>query len=158
MFEKMPGSEFRRKFKSEESCHMYLHQAKWREGFKCRRCGHTRSWKGRTRYHTRCTSCGYDESVTAFTIFHKCKTKLVTAFKITYHLTQVEDISALQVANLFDLNPKSAILLKKKIMFAYPLAATRKRYSGPKLQPLKINGNNVAIPLNIPIFAAQKLN
>ncbi|RYD72909.1 MAG: hypothetical protein EOP53_21075 [Sphingobacteriales bacterium] len=137
MFQGISASEFRRRFETDHDCRHFLHQSKWGTGYKCRRCGHGQFWKGRTALHARCKNCDYDESVTAYTIFHKSHMRLVKAFAITYQLTRVEEVSALQLAGLFRINFQSALLMKKKVIGVYELASGRK-ICGPKIRPLKI--------------------
>ena len=120
--------EFRERFKTEADCLNHLIELKWGNGYKCLKCNCEQFGKGRKWFYRRCKQCGYDESVTANTLFHKCKIKLLSAFEIGYRLSvKKKGMSSNELSKEFGCQQRSAWLLKAKFQNAmessgkYPL-------------------------------------
>jgi transposase-like protein len=108
--------QFQRKFNTEEACEEYLFQKRWPEGFKCPICGHTEYYYISTRKLYECKDCGRQTSITAGTIMHRSKLKLTVWFWTLYLVTNDKrGCSALSIAQMFDLNYRTAWRLLHKI-------------------------------------------
>lgn len=102
-------------FPDNKACHQYLYQLKNEQPFSCLQCGHHQFSKGRTRYHRRCKSCGYDESPLTGTLFSGIRLPIHKAFYLLYKIrTQRRETSALHLARLFDLHPRTVLRFKKR--------------------------------------------
>ncbi len=134
MFQGMNFRKFNQFFSTEDKCHKYLYEIKWKKGYCCRRCAHDKFWRGRTKYHARCRKCNYDESVTANTVFHKIQISLRKAFSITFHLTVLKKgLSSRNLADIVDVDPKTVLFFTHKIRKAmgdWVFTNTKKASSG----------------------------
>ena len=111
--------EFQKKFNTEEACEKYLFQKRWPKGFKCPICGHTEYYYISTRKLYECKECSHQTSITAGTILHRSKLKLTIWFWTLYLVTNDKrGRSALSIAQMFDLNYRTAWRLLHKIRHA----------------------------------------
>lgn len=111
--------EFQKKFNTEEECEKYLFQKRWPKGFKCPICGHTEYYYISTRKLYECKECCHQTSITAGTIMHRSKLKLTIWFWTLYLVTNDKrGRSALSIAQMFDLNYRTAWRLLHKIRHA----------------------------------------
>jgi len=111
--------EFQKKFNTEEECEKYLFQKRWPKGFKCPICGHTDYYYISTRKLYECKECCHQTSITAGTIMHRSKLKLTIWFWTLYLVTNDKrGRSALSIAQMFDLNYRTAWRLLHKIRHA----------------------------------------
>jgi transposase-like protein len=115
-------------FGTEEACNIYLANQKWVNGFICKSCNHTAYVKGRKNLDRRCKACQKNESPTSGTLFHSTKLPLVKVFEIIYRIgVNKKGMSCIEISREYDINPKTATLLKDKIQTAmqssclYPL-------------------------------------
>lgn len=115
LFENIDIKEFDTRFSSDEQCLKFLVENKWENGFVCRKCGHTNYCEGKTPYSRRCTRCKSQESATAHTIFHRCKIPIQEAFKITFLVCSLPDISTYEISRRLDIRQMTCWNLKKKI-------------------------------------------
>src|SRR5450432_1891822 len=116
MFKGINAIGFKKKFRSNEDCYLYLIEKKWGKGFSCSRCGCQQSYKGRTYYHLRCKACGYGESVTANTVFHGMKMPVLKAFHMIFRLTaKKKGMSTTELGAEVSVQQKTAWLFKRKI-------------------------------------------
>jgi hypothetical protein len=115
IFKNIDIEEFENLFSTEEKCLMFLDNEKWKNGFTCRKCGHTNYCEGKMPYSRRCTRCKYQESATAHTIFHRCKIPIQEAFKITYLVCSMPQISSHELSRRNDIRQMTCWNLKKKI-------------------------------------------
>lgn len=115
LFENIDIKEFETQFSNDEQCLKYLADDKWRDGFVCRKCGHTNYCAGSKAYSRRCTKCKTQESATAHTIFHRCKIPIHEAFKITYLVCAIPDISSHEISRRIDIRQMTCWNFKKKI-------------------------------------------
>ncbi len=115
LFENIDIKEFETRFSSEDQCLKFLVDDKWKNGFICRKCGHTNYCEGQTPYSRRCTRCKHQESATAHTIFHRCKIPIQEAFKITYLVCTLPDISSHEISRRIDIRQMTCWKFKKKI-------------------------------------------
>jgi transposase-like protein len=86
---------------TEEKCRAALLSWRWSEGFVCPACGSLRACtvkhEGRGLYQ--CNACRTQTSLTAGTIFHSTKLKLVVWFRAMYLMTQTKQgISRLELS------------------------------------------------------------
>ncbi len=107
---------FEERFKTEDQCLAWLAGQKWKDGFKCRKCGHTNYCKGRTPHSRRCTRCKYEETAKSFTVFHRCRVPLPTAFKILFQVCNDETISSYQLSKYHQLRQMTCWRLKRAIL------------------------------------------
>lgn len=115
LFENIDIKEFETRFSSEEQCLEFLDNTKWQNGFACRKCGHTNYCEGPKPYSRRCTRCKHQESATAHTMFHRCKIPIQEAFKITYLICTLPDISSHEISRRLEIRQMTCWSLKKKI-------------------------------------------
>lgn len=115
LFENIDIEEFESQFSSDEQCLKYLAEDKWKDGFVCRKCGHSNYCEGKTLYSRRCTKCKSQESATAHTIFHRCKIPIHEAFKITYLVCSLPNISSYEISRRIDIRQMTCWSFKKKI-------------------------------------------
>ena len=109
----------RARFNTEEACYTYLANKKWQNGFICKTCAHTEYVKGRKNLDRRCKSCQKNESPTSGTLFHSTKLPLVKVFEIIYRISvSKKGMSCIAISREYDINPKTATLLKDKIQTA----------------------------------------
>jgi transposase-like protein len=109
----------RARFGTEEQCYTYLAQTKWKDGFICKDCGHNEYIKGRKNLDRRCKKCKKSESPTSGTLFHSIKIPLVKVFEIIYRVSvNKKGLSCISIAREYDLNQKTAVLLRDKIQRA----------------------------------------
>lgn len=95
----------------------FISEIKWQNGFICHRCGNTNYCEGRTPFSRRCTKCKKEESATAHTIFHNIKFPVNKAFYIVYNICVLnKDNSAINFANLLDINQMTCWKFKKRVM------------------------------------------
>ncbi len=71
--------EFDNRFSDEQACYDYLFQNRWPNGFVCTRCGHDDYWLSNRKLFI-CTNCEFNLSLTAGTIFHGTRKKLILWF------------------------------------------------------------------------------
>jgi hypothetical protein len=116
IFKNISILEFDDLFSTEEKCLKYLSDEKWKSGYTCRKCGHTNFCKGKKPYSRRCTKCKSEESATAHTVFHKCKFPLTEAFKISYLVCTIPDISSYKLSEAIQLRQMTCWKFKKKIL------------------------------------------
>lgn len=116
IFKNINVIEFGEHFDTDEKCLSYLAGEKWKDGFVCRKCGHTNFCKGKKPYSRRCTTCKSEESATAHTIFHRCKIPITEAFKISYLVCHIPDISAYKLSEHLNIRQMTCWKFKKKIM------------------------------------------
>lgn len=115
----------RSQFNTEEACYTYLANKKWQNGFVCKTCNHTEYVKGRKNLDRRCKSCQKNESPTSGTLFHSIKLPLVKVFEIIYRISvSKKGMSCIALSREYDINPKSATLLKAKIQTAMESSCT----------------------------------
>jgi transposase-like protein len=95
--------EFDNRFSDEQVCYDYLFQNRWPNGFVCTRCGHDDYWlSGRKLFI--CTNCEFNHSLTAGTIFHGTRKKLILWFKaLWWFTTRKTGINALALKALLGL-------------------------------------------------------
>lgn len=111
--------EFQKKFNTEEACEKYLFQKRWPKGFKCPICGHIEYYYISTRKLYECKKCSHQTSITSGTIMHRSKLKLTIWFWTLYLVTNDKrGRSALSIAQMFDLNYRTAWRLLHKIRHA----------------------------------------
>jgi len=115
LFENIDIKEFETQFSSDDDCLKFLVEEKWKNGFVCRKCGHTNYCVGSTPYSRRCTKCKSQESATAHTIFHRCKIPIHEAFKITYLVCSLPNISSHEISRQIDIRQMTCWSFKKKI-------------------------------------------
>ncbi len=115
LFENINIKEFNSRFSTDEQCLKFLDNEKWKDGFICRKCGHTNYCTGQTMYSRRCTKCKHQESATAHTIFHRCKIPIQEAFKITYLVCSLPNISSYEISRRIDIRQMTCWNFKKKI-------------------------------------------
>ncbi|MGF1607608.1 MAG: IS1595 family transposase [Rhodothalassiaceae bacterium] len=110
--------EFQRRFPDDAACAAWLVEQRWPDGFRCPACGHDRAFALRTKAFTfECAACRHQTSVTAGTVMHGSKLKLVVWFWAAYLMaTHSNGISALQLQKQLGLGSyKSAWLLCHKL-------------------------------------------
>ena len=109
---------FQRRFPDDAACAAYLAEQRWPEGFRCPACGHDHAFALRTKAFTfECAACRRQTSVTAGTVMHGSKLKLVVWFWAAYLMaTHSNGISATQLQKQLGIGSyKSAWLLCHKL-------------------------------------------
>lgn len=109
--------EFKQAFPNENACYRFIEELKWGDGFVCRKCGNEKYTRGNELYSRRCTKCSYIETIRANTIFHNSKFQIDKAFQLIYlFLTSETDISSYKLANILNLQQKTCLSFRQKIM------------------------------------------
>ena len=118
---------------TEEDCKDYIRKQKWPQGFICRRCSHHKESlqkRANCEIHE-CLSCFYQESLIAHTLFEHTRLPLRTWFLAIQILTQAKTcISALELHRQLNVNFKTALSLKHKIMQVLTDAESARRLHG----------------------------
>ena len=111
--------EFTRKFKDDNSCHLYLSEIKWAKGYKCKNCGSTHYSIRKNNHSRECCKCHYIESPTAGTMFHKVKFGIQKAFMIVFEMSATtRGLSSNQVAKRYSITRKTAWYFMHKVRIA----------------------------------------
>lgn len=112
--------EFENRFPDDESCWIFLWQAKWPDGFTCSSC------QGRKAYHIiernfeECVNCGAQTSVTAGTMFHGTRTRLRSWFRAIYEfVSRKHGCNAKDIQRLIGLSYPTAWRWLHKIREAF---------------------------------------
>ena len=96
--QRMPLSEFLRRFGTNESCRDYLAAQRWPQGFVCPKCGHKHGCRLSNGLY-QCTHCHHQTSVTAGTVLHHSHVNLSKWFLAFYFVSQDKrGISAVQLS------------------------------------------------------------
>lgn len=85
--QRMPLSEFLRRFGTNESCRDYLAAQRWPQGFVCPKCGHKHGCRLSNGLY-QCTHCHHQTSVTAGTVLHHSHVNLSKWFLAFYFVSQ----------------------------------------------------------------------
>jgi hypothetical protein len=111
--------EFIEEFGTPEKCLQYLCELKWGNGYKCHHCKHTVCIKARVWYYRRCQNCKKEESCLAFTLFHKLKFPITTAFVLIHQLsTSKKGISCCEISRRHNVTVKTAWFFRRKFQEA----------------------------------------
>lgn len=95
--------EFDKRFCDEKACYDYLFQNRWPDGFVCNQCGNTDYWLTQRGLFI-CTNCQFNHSLTAGTIFHGTRKKMILWFKaLWWFTTRKTGINALALKALLGL-------------------------------------------------------
>jgi len=109
--------DFQTKFRTEKSCHEYLHNLKWPDGYRCPKCDHTDCFTINTRKLPvyECKNCRHQTTVLVGTIFEKTRTPLVKWFWAIYLVAHDKrGISANHLAGQIGVSyPTSWLMLHK---------------------------------------------
>jgi len=113
----MTLAQYRRHFRTEESCYDYLYRMKWPEGYRCPKCGHDSRYAITTRNHPlyECRRCGTQTSLTVGTIFEKSHIGITVWFAAIYAATQNRGVSTADISKELDLDYQTAWSMMKKI-------------------------------------------
>ena len=115
-YESISFFEFQQKFNSEEACREKLYNMRWPQGFRCPRCGHDKYYDLPNRSLYQCKACKYQSSVTAGTVMHKTRTRLMKWFWAIFLASDDKrGISALQLSKKIDISHKVAWTMLHKI-------------------------------------------
>jgi len=102
-------------FKTDKDCLDYLREHRYK-GFKCPKCGNGKFWMIYSRKCMECAGCGHQEYLTAGTIFHKSRTKLIKWFyAINLITTAKKGVSALWLKDQIKVTYKTAWRILHKI-------------------------------------------
>ena len=111
---------------TEEACEDVLLKLRWSNGFHCPACDHHEAFSIRTRKLLECKECRMQVSITAGTIMHKSRLTLLTWFKaIQILFEQGAEVTAYGLAELLQINYRSAKLLIQKISLAFNVQEAR---------------------------------
>ncbi|MGO4494682.1 transposase [Paenibacillus sp. 2RAB27] len=111
---------------TEVACEDFLMNLRWSNGFHCPRCDHHEAFQIRTRRLLECKECRMQISITAGTIMHKSKLSLLTWFKaIQLICMSGVEVTGYGLAEILDINYRSAKLLIDKICFAIKVEESR---------------------------------
>ena len=106
--QRMPLSEFLRRFGTNESCRDYLAAQRWPQGFVCPKCGHKHGCRLSNGLY-QCTHCHHQTSVTAGTVLHHSHVNLSKWFLAFYFVSQDKrGISAVQLSEQIGVTYKTA--------------------------------------------------
>ena len=116
--QKMPLSEFLKRFGTEERCREYLAAQRWPDGFVCPKCGHKHGCRLSNGLY-QCTHCRRQTSVTAGTVLHHSHVGLSKWFLAFYFVSQDKrGISAIQLSNQIGVTYKTAWSMLRRIRSA----------------------------------------
>jgi hypothetical protein len=108
--------EFFRIYPTDESCHKFLADMKWKNGFSCLKCKNAKYSEGKTSYARRCTKCNYEESAVLFTIFSRVKFPLTKAFYMLFlYVSSKEKLTSTQMSKILKLRQKTCWSFLQKI-------------------------------------------
>ena len=116
--QRMPLSEFLRRFGTDESCRDYLAAQRWPQGFVCPKCGHKHGCRLSNGLY-QCTRCHHQTSVTAGTVLHHSHVNLSKWFLAFYFVSQDKrGISAVQLSEQIGVTYKTAWSMLRRIRSA----------------------------------------
>ena len=116
--QRMPLSEFLRRFGTNESCRDYLAAQRWPQGFVCPKCGHKHGCRLSNGLY-QCTHCHHQTSVTAGTVLHHSHVNLSKWFLAFYFVSQDKrGISAVQLSEQIGVTYKTAWSMLRRIRSA----------------------------------------
>lgn len=129
---------FQKTFPDEESCRKYIEEQKWPNGFRCSECQHDSAWKSyrgaRQTPHYCCCRCRHNESLLSGTLFERTHLPLKVWFQAIELLTQSKTcVSAMELHRQLEVNDKTSLLLKHKIMQAMT-DSERERVLGTRIE------------------------
>lgn len=108
--------EFCNIYPTDEACHKFLAEMKWRTGFSCVKCKNTKYSEGKSPYARRCSKCNYEESAVLFTIFSRVKFPLSKAFYILFLYTSSnEKLTSTHISKILKLRQKTCWSFLQKI-------------------------------------------
>lgn len=111
--------EFQKLFNTEEACMDYLEKLRWPNGFICPNCTHDVGYRITYRRLIQCAVCRHQTSVTAGTILHKTKTKLMKWFWMFYLMTSDKSgVTVTQMASQLNMHYDTAWHIAHKIRHA----------------------------------------
>ena len=100
---------------NEAACIDFFYRAKWPQGFYCEKCGCTHYYFNASRRLYQCSDCGHQNYLFSNTVFQDNKLPLFKLILGLYHLFVAnKGISAEDLANILDVNRKTAQLLCRK--------------------------------------------
>ncbi len=107
------------RFRSEDSCRMYLESLRWPDGVICPRCSHPSVTAIEDRGQHSCNKCAYHFSVTSNTIMHDTHLPLWKWFLATYTMSESKKgVSANQLKRMLGVSYKTAWYLCHRIRAA----------------------------------------
>jgi two-component system, sensor histidine kinase LadS len=108
--------EFCRIYPTDEACHKFLAEMKWRTGFHCVKCKNTKYSEGKVPYARRCTKCNYEESAVLYTIFSRVKFPLTKAFYILFlYRSSNEKLTSTHISQILKLRQKTCWSFLQKV-------------------------------------------
>lgn len=129
-------------FRSEEECVQFLTDIRWSNGFCCPRCDNYEAFNIRSRRLLECKECRMQVSLTAGTIMHKSKLPLLLWFQaIQLLIKEGINCTASKLAQVLQINYRSAQLLLTKIQFAF-------EYTQNRVKLLSQENNRVTNPVS----------
>jgi hypothetical protein len=108
--------EFCKIYPTEDACHKFLAEMKWRTGFSCVKCKNTKYSEGKSPYARRCTKCNYEESAVLFTIFSRVKFPLTKAFYMLFlYTSSKEKLTSTHLSRILKLRQKTCWSFLQKV-------------------------------------------
>lgn len=108
--------EFCQIYPSEEACHKFLAEMKWRNGYTCVKCKNNKYSDGKSPYARRCSKCNYEESAILFTIFSRVKFPLTKAFYTLFlYVSSKEKLTSTHLSQILKLRQKTCWSFLQKI-------------------------------------------
>jgi hypothetical protein len=108
--------EFCNIYPTDDACHKFLAEMKWRKGYSCGKCKNTKYSEGKTLYSRRCSKCNYEESAVLNTIFSRVKFPLSKAFYILFlYVSSKEKLTSTRISQILKLRQKTCWSFLQKI-------------------------------------------